>query len=200
MSSSEALSRAYAGLRNGCTKVVTLYVGGVHASEEPILIKTLVGSCIAVCVYDPVAQVGGMNHFMLPDADERGTPAEATRFGVHAMDCLIAAVMKAGGDRRRLLAKVFGGAHVLDMPEHEGGVPQQNVAFIRRFLEAEKLPLSANDLGGSSPREVHLFTATGRAFVRRVTNDRVVERLAHRERRTKHRSPRYGEVLLFNQE
>jgi chemotaxis receptor (MCP) glutamine deamidase CheD len=180
--------------------MVTLYLGGVHASEEPILIKTLVGSCIAVCVYDPVTQVGGMNHFMLPRGGENSPASEATRFGVHAMDCLIAAVMKAGGDRRRIVAKVFGGAHVLATPESVRGVPQQNVAFIRNFLESERIPLAANDLGRYHPREVHFFTGTGQAFVRPVTNERAFKRVVHRERKKEHQTPQYGGVLFFNQE
>jgi chemotaxis receptor (MCP) glutamine deamidase CheD len=200
MTPSQTTSRTYALLRGGCDKVVTLYLGGVHAGDSAVLIRTLVGSCIAVCVFDPATRVGGMNHFMLPAGGEDGPASEATRFGVYAMDCLIAAVMKAGGDRRRLIAKVFGGAHVLDTPESEQGVPQQNVAFIRKFMESEGIPLAAQDLGGYYPRDVHFFTATGQVFVRRVTNERACKRLIHRERKKEHQAPRYGGVMFFNQE
>src|SRR5262245_408289 len=116
-------------------KHVTLYIGGVHATDEPVVIKTLLGSCIAVCLHDAVARVGGMNHFLLPHglADEpHGDPA---RFGVHAMDRLLAAIMKVGGDRRRLVAKVFGGAQILDDSRNE--IPQQNIAFAEEFLTTE---------------------------------------------------------------
>ena len=95
-----------------------------------------------------------MNHFMLPHGSGDGTEGDLTRFGVHAMDYLIGAMMKLGGDRRRFVAKCFGGAHVLDMQESAAGVPQQNIAFIRSFLADEGFPMLAEDMGGyhAAPR------------------------------------------------
>ena len=147
-------------------KEVTIYIGGVHASGEPQLVKTLLGSCIAVCLYDPVEAIGGMNHFMLP----RGASGDgdSPRFGVYAMDCLIGAMMKLGGDRRRFVAKIFGGAHLLDIEEMAVGVPRQNIEFVRTFLEEEGFPILGRDVGGYHPRHVHFFTGTGRAFIKRV--------------------------------
>src|SRR5262245_44710338 len=104
---------------------VTLYIGDLRASAEPLLIKTLLGSCIAVTLWDPDTGAGGMNHFMLPRAFT-GPGPDSSRFGVHAMDLLIGGVMKAGGDRRRFVAKVFGGGHVLGLPDVEDSVPRQN--------------------------------------------------------------------------
>src|SRR5438132_1489223 len=115
------------------TGEVTIHIGGVYASERPTIIKTLLGSCVAVCLHDPERAVGGMNHFMLPRGD--GDDAEAGRFGVHAMDLLIGAIMKAGGDRRRLVAKVFGGANVLELSGSVVDVPRRNIDFARPFLE-----------------------------------------------------------------
>jgi chemotaxis receptor (MCP) glutamine deamidase CheD len=174
---------------------VTLYIGGVHASEAPTLIKTLLGSCIAVCLWDPVRRVGGMNHFLLPDGRDSG--GDLTRFGVHAMDVLIGATMKAGGDRRRFVAKVFGGAHVLEMGEPATGVPRRNIAFVREFLESEGFPVVAADVGGCHPRHVHFFTATGRARVRRVDRASTRARLIRREQVETARPVPYGDVTLF---
>src|SRR6201999_4099775 len=85
--------------------------GGFHAADEPTVIRTVLGSCVAACVFDAEAGVGGMNHFMLPDGcDEDWVP---TRFGTYAMQALVANVIALGGRRERLVAKVFGGAHVL---------------------------------------------------------------------------------------
>jgi chemotaxis receptor (MCP) glutamine deamidase CheD len=176
-------------------KEVTLYIGGVHASAEPTLIKTLLGSCIAVCLWDPAARVGGMNHFMLPQGDGHGD--DLTRFGVHAMDSLIGATMKAGGERRRLTAKLFGGAHVLDIAVSEGGVPQRNVDFVQKFLEREGFPVLSADVGGHQPRYVHFFTDTGRARVKRVTSVTGRPRLEPYEKPRKAPAPTYGSVTLF---
>ena len=176
-------------------KEVTLYIGGVHASAEPTLIKTLLGSCIAVCLWDPAARVGGMNHFMLPQGDGQGD--DLTRFGVHAMDSLIGATMKAGGERRRLTAKLFGGAHVLDIAVSEGGVPQRNVDFVQKFLEREGFPVLSADVGGHQPRYVHFFTDTGRARVKRVTSVTGRPRLEPYEKPRPAPAPTYGSVTLF---
>jgi chemotaxis protein CheD len=83
------------------------------------------------------------------------------------MRSLIAAVLAIGGARRRLVAKVFGGAHVLDIEESGAGVPQRNIAFVRKFLEAGGIPVLAEDVGGYEPRHVHFHTAAGRVLLRR---------------------------------
>jgi chemotaxis protein CheD len=181
-------------------KVVTLYIGGVHASEIPVLIKTLLGSCIAVCLFDPNRRIGGMNHFMLPQGRSDPDKGEATRFGVHAMDCLIGAMMKAGAERRCLIAKAFGGAHVLGINESATGVPQQNIAFVREFFGSEHIPVVSEDLGGYHPRELHFLTGTGQAFVRLLQSQRVRDRVIKREQREETRPPRYGSVTLFDLE
>ena len=90
----------------------SIIVGDVFASDEPALVATVLGSCVAACMYDPVTQVGGMNHFMLPQANRETTSAA---FGIHAMELLINKIMRLGGDRRRLQAKHFGGASGLTM-------------------------------------------------------------------------------------
>jgi chemotaxis receptor (MCP) glutamine deamidase CheD len=175
-------------------KETTIYIGGIHASEEPQIVKTLLGSCISVCLFDPVRSIGGMNHFMLP----RGVASdgESSRFGVHAMDCLIGAMMKLGADRRRFVAKVFGGAHVLNVKESAGGVPQQNIEFIREFLREEGFPVLSEDVGGYHPRHVHFYTANGRAFIKRVGAGAQAQ-LAREERVAPRPVPEYGDVTLF---
>jgi chemotaxis receptor (MCP) glutamine deamidase CheD len=179
-------------------KEVTIFIGGVHAADHPQIVKTLLGSCISVCLFDPVSGVGGMNHFMLPRGGDNGNRADLTRFGVHAMDCLIGAMLKLGGDRRRFVAKCFGGAHVLDTRESEAGVPQQNIAFIRRFLADEGFRLVAEDLGGYDPRHVRFYTSTGRALVKRVRGARATARLLLQERLRTAQPPTYGGVELFD--
>jgi len=88
------------------------------------------------------------------------------------MESLIGGLIELGGSPRRFVAKVFGGAHVLDIDESEGGVPQQNIAFVRGFLEAGGIPVVAEDLGGYTPRHVHFHTATGRVFLKRANSER----------------------------
>ena len=176
---------------------VTLHVGGVHAAAEPTVIKTLLGSCVAVCLWDPRVRVGGMNHILLPDGtlDEGG--ADATRFGVHAMDRLIGEMLKLGADPRRFVAKVFGGASVLALNGSGGGVPEANLAFVRTFLAREGLHVVATSVGGTLPRQVRLFTDSGKVLVRRVVAPRAPALVVEEERHGRSRRARVGDGTFF---
>ena len=145
----------------------TIHIGGLRASREPLVLDTVLGSCIAACLFDPVTGVGGMNHFMLPEGFDPGNP-NSTRYGVYAMELLIGEVMKLGGQRRRFQAKIFGGGHVLNIRESLNGVPQRNIEFTRRFLSAEQIPIVKEDLGGYQARRVLFFTHTGKAYLRQL--------------------------------
>ena len=174
---------------------VTLYIGGLHASASPALIRTLLGSCISVCLFDRERQIGGMNHFMLPHG--RTGDGDPLKFGVHSMDTLIGSIMKLGGDRRRFVAKVFGGAHVLDIARSTATVPEQNIAFIREFLREEAISVAAEDVGGFHPRHVRFYTATGQAFIKRVTTERACTRVAREESRRATAPASSGDITLF---
>ena len=179
----------------------TIHVGGVYATREPTIIRTLLGSCIAVCLFDPITRAGGMNHFMLPaPVPGRPEPLEEARFGVNAMDCLIGALQKAGGDRRRLKAKVFGGGHVLESARNGSSVAQRNIRFIDEFMRCEDIPVVGRDLGGELARQVYFHTDTGKVYVRRLRDSsrrRFAEEQAHL-RALAQAPPRFGDVLLFD--
>lgn len=150
--------------RTQLPKRVTLYIGEVAASDRAVVLDTLLGSCVAVCLYDPVLRAGGMNHILLPHC----RMAEDTpRCGVHAMELLINEVMKLGGDRRRFMAKAFGGANVIrgtNLPP----IGEQNSKFVREFLAAEKISLVAERLGGDHAVHLYFHPDTGRASVHTV--------------------------------
>ena len=143
-----------------------IVLGQWHSSAQPVLISTLLGSCVSACLYDPVAKIGGMNHFMLPrDVGNEDNPA---RFGVHAMELLVNELMDTGADRTRLRAHAFGAAAV--NKNLTSSVAAQNGVFIKKFLEREGIPLISERLGGSLPREVILNTASGDCFVRTISH------------------------------
>ena len=165
-------------LEEGVTRV-TIHIGGLRVSREPLVIDTVLGSCIAACLYDPVSGVGGMNHFMLPEGFDPDNPA-STRYGVHAMELLITEIMRLGGHRRRFQAKVFGGGHVLNIRESLDGVPQRNIDFVRRFLNVEQIPVLNEDVGGYQARRVLFYAHTGKVLLKRLgTHD--AERTAEEE-------------------
>ncbi len=159
---------------------VNVIIGGVRASGTPIELRTVLGSCVCACIHDPVAKIGGINHFMLPDGLE--DLAMPTRFGVNAMEVLINSVLKLGADRRSLQAKAFGAAHVLSDVGLSAAVPRKNAQFIKEFLKAEGIPLVSSRLGGSAPVEVVFVTDIGKALVRPL-GDAVARDLAREESR-----------------
>lgn len=136
----------------------------VTASEAVV---TVLGSCVAACLRDSVTGIGGMNHFMLPvQPGERATPlTAAARYGIHAMECLINEILRLGGRRAHLEAKVFGGARVLSIQTDIGA---RNIAFVRAYLAREGVPLVAEDVGGEHPRKVIFFPREGLVRVRRL--------------------------------
>lgn len=148
---------------------VRILPGQYHTASGSGSISTLLGSCVATCLWDPLLRIGGMNHFMLPGGAQ-ATPSlwgVSTRFGVHAMEMLINEMIHRGVDRRRLVAKVFGGANVLKGFETLD-VGARNSEFVLTFLREEGIELQAQDLLGSSPRKLHFFPETGRVKLKRL--------------------------------
>ncbi len=134
------------------------------------VISTILGSCVAVCLWDPAAAVGGMNHILLPQGErDRLGPLN---FGASDMERLLNALLKAGAVRRRLRAKAFGGAAMVTGLSDIGS---QNVAFVRRFLRSEGIPCVAESLGGTRARRVQFWPTSGRARHRFVGRARVSE-------------------------
>jgi len=148
---------------------VKILPGQYYAAGGKGSICTVLGSCVSTCLWDPVARIGGMNHFMLPG--EPGATASpwgvSARFGVYAMDVLINEMVHLGADRRRLVAKVFGGAQVLQGFDTLD-VGAMNSEFVLNFLAEEGIELAAQDLLGTSPRKLHFFPATGKVQMKRL--------------------------------
>ncbi len=129
----------------------------VGDSDDTIMTAVL-GSCVAACLRDPLAGVGGMNHFLLPTA---GANASASvLYGAQSMELLINALLKKGARKERLEAKIFGGGRMIAGLSDIG---QSNSDFARRFLRDEGIPCVAESLGGTSARRIRFWPASGRA-------------------------------------
>ncbi|HET6320987.1 MAG TPA: chemotaxis protein CheD [Hyphomicrobium sp.] len=135
--------------------------GQFHVSDEPgLVLTTVLGSCVAACLRDPVARIGGMNHFLLPGDVERAQSRDAERYGVHLMELLVNGLMSHGAQRGRLEAKLFGGARTVFKSSDVG---EMNAAFAERFLRNEGIGIVGGSLGGNSGRRVEFWPASGRA-------------------------------------
>lgn len=142
----------------------------VTRSDE--VVSTILGSCIAACVRDPLLHIGGMNHFMLPEDQSTGKSSWldgpnglSTRYGSYAMESLINELIKLGADRGRMEVKLFGGAAILSAPTDVGA---RNIAFARGFLKLEGFRVAAEDVGLTCPRHVDYYPTTGRAMLKRL--------------------------------
>lgn len=166
----------------------TLFIvqGDFAVGDRPeTVISTILGSCVAVCLHDPLRQLGGMNHILLPDSG--GGHLGALSFGASDMERLINALIKRGAARDQLEAKVFGGAAVVAGLSNIGA---RNVAFVRSFLAAEGMRILSENVGGDRPRQVRFWPYTGRAQHRLVGLTDVNEPLAAP-------APRANDVELF---
>jgi chemotaxis protein CheD len=137
----------------------------IGTAPEDVL-TTVLGSCVATCLHDPVAGIGGLNHFLLP---ERGDGRlDSQKFGLNLMELLINALLNAGARRDRLAAKLFGGARITRGLTNIGAA---NGAFALRYLEAEGIACQAQSLGGSRARRLRFWPASGRARQMLLTVD-----------------------------
>jgi len=130
-------------------------------NDPNVFLSTILGSCVAACLRDPIAGVGGMNHFLLPGAANAGSGGgDATRYGVHLMELLINGLLKKGARRDRLEAKVFGGAKTIATFSNVG---EQNAAFAMKFLRDEGIKVVGSSTGGEHGRKLEFWPVSGRA-------------------------------------
>ncbi len=145
-------------------RAVYLHPGQAFVASQPSELTTVLGSCVAVCLFDPSAGVGGMNHFLLPLEVQS---EKSLRYGGQAMEHLLAGVLRAGGVRERLQAKVFGGASVIDAFRHRN-LGADNVELALRFLERVGIPVLERDVGERGGRKLVFHTDSGAAWVKRL--------------------------------
>jgi chemotaxis protein CheD len=145
---------------------VKILPGEYFVFDQDLLITTTLGSCIAACLWDRNARVGGMNHFMLP---EGGAGTDGGRYGSFAMELLINELMKLGAQRTALEAKVFGGGQVIS-GMHSMNVGDRNTSFVLDYLKTEHIPVVSKDVLDIYPRKVCFLPASGKAMVKRLAS------------------------------
>jgi chemotaxis protein CheD len=198
MTAAARASAAYFEPKIGARAVSVL--PGRHAviDEPELCVTTLLGSCVAACIRDVTRGVGGLNHFLLPGEDRDGSASRSTRYGVHAMEVLINDILKRGGRKDSLEAKVFGGANVIDTSS-EDTVGARNGRFVERYLRTEGIRIAATDVGGDRARRVYFFPSTGRVSVLRLApaETRSMRATESRLRQAARSAPAAGGVELF---
>ncbi len=144
---------------------VKVLPGEYYVTADDLVVMTVLGSCIAACIWDPRVRVGGMNHFMLPD----GGNESSGRYGSYAMELLINEMIKLGARRETMQAKVFGGGQVMHTFTTMN-VGERNTAFVLDYLQTERIAVVSKDVLDIYPRKVCYFPATGKAMVKRLAH------------------------------
>lgn len=151
--------------------IVTIHPGEFYATGDDVLIATVLGSCISIALHDIHLNIGGMNHFMLPESKLQKVVLDEDkgRFGNYAVELLLNDLYSKGSQKRNLQAKVFGGGNVLD----DGGgranmTGMNNISFALAFLETEHIPIQVNDTGGIFPRKIYFNPLTAKVYLKRI--------------------------------
>lgn len=136
-----------------------LYPAALFASKSPHRVSTILGSCVAVCLFDPILQIGGINHFMLPFWNGQGLASP--KYGNIAIERLIEKMLSLGSAKSNLKAKVFGGGEVIDTNISQFHIGERNIKIAFDMLEEYKIPVVARSVGGKLGRKIEYNTNTG---------------------------------------
>ena len=176
------------------SEAVKVLPGEYFVDNHDIVILTTLGSCIAACLWDRRAGVGGMNHFMLPEGG-----SDSGRYGSYAMEMLINEMMRRGAARGSLEAKVFGGGQVVG-GMNSLNVGERNTAFVLDYLKTERIPVVSKDVLDIYPRKVCFLPHSGRAMVKRLASANTEALLAQERAAERIASPKAatgGSIDLF---
>ena len=159
----------FVDMREAGASTATILPGQYYVTRQPEVILTVLGSCIAVCAFDLRSGIGGMNHFMLPEASEYSSSSskvnKSALYGSFAMEKLVNDILRNGGSRERLQFKIFGGGSILPGKQAIG---RKNIEFVKRYLADEGYDIVAEDVGSDYPRKVKFYALTGKVQLKRV--------------------------------
>jgi len=136
-----------------------LYPSTLFASKEPYVVKTILGSCVAICLWDPINQIGGINHYMLPSWN--GNDLASPKYGNIAIDKLLEKMAQLGARKENLKAKIFGGGELIESGANGTLIGERNIRVARLILEEKKIPVVASSTGGRKGRKILFFTDSG---------------------------------------
>jgi chemotaxis protein CheD len=151
--------------------IISINIGDYFVSSTPTIISTVLGPCVAVCLYDPQLKIGGMNHILLPGEADLKRYNKPARYALNSMELLINEMMKFGANRFKLTAKVFGGAHVISAISADNAVGIRNVEFIIDYLNNESIRITGYNIGGCSSRKINFHTDSGDVYMKRLKSN-----------------------------
>lgn len=174
--------------------VVQVLPGELYVTRVEEVIATVLGSCVSACVRDRARNIGGMNHFMLPEAPAASDATAPARYGVYALECLLNSVLRGGGRREDLEVKVFGGGRVLHVNTDVG---RANIEFVNRFFADERITITSADVGDTVARRLRYWPLTGRVQLMRMPIASARSIVEEEARAATRITPSAGTVELF---
>jgi chemotaxis protein CheD len=151
-----------------------LYPAALFASDSPHRVSTILGSCVAVCFYDPITKIGGINHFMLPYWNGQGLASP--KYGNIAIEKLLEKMISLGSKKTNIRAKVFGGGEVIDTNISQFQIGERNIKLALEMLEELRIPVIAKSVGGKFGRKIEYCTESGEVkqrYIERSVNTNV---------------------------
>jgi chemotaxis protein CheD len=149
-------------MNNSETKYI--YSSGLFVSKNPVILNTILGSCISVCLWDSSRKTGGMNHYMLPLWNGNGLASP--KYGNIAIEQLIRKMIMQGCAKESMVAKVFGGARMLQDQSQIFDIGKRNIALAQELLGEQKIRIVAQSTGGERGRKIFFNTHTGEVLQR----------------------------------
>lgn len=141
-----------------------IHVGEIFLGTKPTEISTVLGSCIAVCLYDKVEQVGGMNHYLVPLWNDNGL--QSPKYGNISIPRLIENMLNIGCQKHNLEAKLFGGGNVIDVSHEDMMIGRKNILIAKEILREYGIKITAQDVGGNRGRKILMRSDTGKIFLK----------------------------------
>ena len=160
-----------------------IHPGELYASGNDELIGTVLGSCVAVCLFDEGKGIAGMNHFMLPGRiSSRDVFSDVSaRYGITAINTLIGEMERLGVEKKDLVAKIFGGGHVLASAGDIATIPADNIRIAHIMMEMEDIPIVKSDVGEHFTRKLLMDTKNGRVYLKKTVKDDVFQSIEKRD-------------------
>ena len=181
-----------------------IYPGDHYASNEDCYIGTIVGSCLAVCLFDYLQKTGGMINFVVPGTDVTSDilQDDIFRIGILNMEYLMADMIKLGCDRHHMKVKIFGAGYTGNQAYGKTSIPENNITFVKEYFALEKISIEKIDLGGNFRRKLYFSPSDGTVYRKILQNNEDFSEYIKLEKEYvedefKNRN-KVGKILLFD--
>jgi chemotaxis protein CheD len=151
--------------------LINVGIADCGISASPDILRTILGSCVGVCLYDPELMIGGMCHIMLPTC--RDGSVSFKKYADSAIPLLLEDMEVRGGNRSRFTAKIIGGAKMFNVSERSimGEIGNNNIVKVREVLNSLNIAIIAEDTGGNYGRTIDFYLETGEVKIKAMYRD-----------------------------